>query len=199
MFKKTYRLFYGFYGFRPSGARRGELLERLGELKIKAFGGYDDAERVMFAMFPDYMDEDEIIFPIDAVRISYNSKFSSSLSHRDFLGSILGLGIERIKVGDILVYDGEALCFSDSSISQYIVSNLERVGHTKVTAQIAALELLNIPEKENRDKKCNRIIAEGGYGFWRGIRKIKKRGSGGYKSREGKRKLEAAQKAFPSQ
>ena len=101
--------------------KAGELLERLGELKIKAFGGYDDAERVMFAMFPDYMDEDEIIFPIDAVRISYNSKFSSSLSHRDFLGSILGLGIERIKVGDILVYDGEALCFSDSSISQYSI------------------------------------------------------------------------------
>lgn len=132
--------------------KAGELLERLGELKIKAFGGYDDAERVMFAMFPDYMDEDEIIFPIDAVRISYNSKFSSSLSHRDFLGSIIGLGIERIKVGDILVYDGEALCFSDSSISQYIVSNLERVGHTKVTAQIAALELLNIPEKKIETK-----------------------------------------------
>ena len=41
---------------------------------------------------------------------------------------------------------------ADCSISQYIVSNLERVGHTKVTAQIAALELLNIPEKKIETK-----------------------------------------------
>ena len=93
------------------------------------------------------MDDEDIFFPVDAVKITYNSKFSSALSHRDFLGSILGLGIERVKIGDILVYDGEAYCFADSSISSYIAANLEKAGRTKVSAKITDLNLVKLPEK----------------------------------------------------
>ena len=125
-----------------------ELLKGIRDLKVKAFGGYDEAERVVFALYPDYFDDDDIFFPIDAVKITYNQKFASSLSHRDFLGSILGLGIERIKLGDILVYEGEAYCFADSSISSYICANLERAGRTKVSASITDLSLVKLPEKK---------------------------------------------------
>lgn len=124
-----------------------ELLTNVRDLKVKAFGGYEEAERVVFALYPDYMDDEDIFFPVDAVKITYNSKFSSALSHRDFLGSILGLGIERVKIGDILVYDGEAYCFADSSISSYIAANLEKAGRTKVLAKITDLNLVKLPEK----------------------------------------------------
>lgn len=66
------------------------------KIKFLAFGGYQDCERKMISVFPDYVSEDEVIFPISAVGITYNSKFSTELTHRDFMGSILGLGIERI-------------------------------------------------------------------------------------------------------
>lgn len=130
---------------------RGKAMEMLGRIRdigVRAFGGYDDAERVIFALYPDYMDGEDIFFPVDAVKITYNPKFSSSLSHRDFLGSILGLGIERAKVGDILVYDSEAYCFADASVSSYITANLERVGHTKVSAETADMSLVRLPEKK---------------------------------------------------
>lgn len=125
-----------------------ELLKYVRDLKVKCFGGYEDAERVVFAMYPDYMDDEDIYFPVDVVKITYNAKFSSALSHRDFLGSILGLGIERVKLGDILVYDAEAYCFADSSISSYITANLEKVSHTKVSAQIVDMSGIKIPEKK---------------------------------------------------
>lgn len=66
-----------------------ELLRKYDGLKTKQFGGYDDAERKMIAVFPEYIDEEDIYFPLGAVGISYNKKFTSSISHRDYLGSIM--------------------------------------------------------------------------------------------------------------
>lgn len=125
-----------------------ELLRKYDGLKTKQFGGYDDAERKMIAVFPEYIDEEDIYFPLGAVGISYNKKFTSSISHRDYLGSIMGLGIERGKVGDIVAMDGEAICFAEQSIADYILSNLERVGHTKVKTQKADINQLRLPEKK---------------------------------------------------
>lgn len=59
--------------------------------------------RRIIGFCPDYAEITNQDFPIDAVKISYNKKFSTEMSHRDYLGSILGLGIDRSKVGDILV------------------------------------------------------------------------------------------------
>ena len=125
-----------------------KLLRHYDGLEISSFGGYDDAERKIISLFPDYVEKDNIIFPIEAVRIRHNTKFSTSLSHRDYLGSVLGLGVERLKIGDILVMEGEALCFAECSIADYIVSNLERVGHTKRKAEKTELNSLNLPEKK---------------------------------------------------
>lgn len=98
-------------------------------MKYEFFGGYEDAERVIFAAGPDWMETLE--FPVDAVYISVKGK-GSSLTHRDFLGAVLALGITRDVIGDICVKDGEALLFCKSDISDYIIFNLTSIGRFSV-------------------------------------------------------------------
>lgn len=118
---------------------------------IFVYGGYEDSERVKVGFFPEFSTVDVREFPIKAVEISYNSQFSRALSHRDFLGSILGLGITREKTGDIIIEEGRAVAFTDSDIADYIAVNLERVGHTKVRVKI--LESFKPKPKEPQEKR----------------------------------------------
>ncbi len=103
---------------------------------ILIYGGYEDSERVKLGFFPEFSDEDISLFPITPVEISYNAKYSKTLTHRDFLGSVLGLGITREKTGDIITEEGRAVIYADSDVADYIAVNLERVGHTKVNVKI---------------------------------------------------------------
>lgn len=113
------------------------------------YGGYDYSERKIIAFYPDYMDQEDIIYPIDALKIyPRNKKFSNNLTHRDFLGSILGLGITRAKVGDIIVNDDFALAFVCRSISDFIMSSLEMVKQTVVDVEL----LHTIPEEVTTPK-----------------------------------------------
>ena len=121
------------------------------ECNIFIYGGYEDSERVKVGFFPEFTEADTNVFPIKAVEISYNSQFSRVLSHRDFLGSILGLGITREKTGDIIIEDDRAVAFVDEDIAEYIVVNLERVGHTKVRVKL--LEHFKPAKKEAQEKK----------------------------------------------
>ena len=107
-----------------------------GDCEIIVYGGYADSERVKIGFFPEFTVPDEKDFEIVPVEISYKRQFSRELTHRDFLGSILGLGITREKTGDIIVEESRAIAFTDIDIADYIVINLERVGHTKVNVKI---------------------------------------------------------------
>lgn len=119
-------------------------------LPCVTYGGYDMAERVV-AGFGDYIDE--YSFPIKCICISsVSQKFADKLTHRDFLGSLMNLGIKRELLGDIVIKDncGYLLCLEQ--ISDYIVENLTRIKHTSVKAQVldSIPELLNIePDETN--------------------------------------------------
>ena len=145
---RNHSLFYTDFLDPSMCAKACDVLRFVRDLKFIPFGGYEDAERQMIALCPDYFSNEDIVFPVDVIKITHNTKFSVSLSHRDYLGSVLGMGIERSKIGDILVFDDATYCFADSSISSYIISNLERVGHTKVRTELVNLDTLIIPEKK---------------------------------------------------
>lgn len=135
--------------------KTGELLRLLGanqEFKSCCFGGFDDAERVMIGFFPDYMEIDNSLFPIGAINISYNKKFSSKLKHRDFLGAVLSLGIKRDKIGDIIIDDGFATIIAESKIVSYIMLNLEKVANTKVCCKKIKLDYLNSRKNDSAEK-----------------------------------------------
>lgn len=107
------------------------------------FGGYAYSERQMAAFLPDafslYMEESEIqnLYPIRIVKITpVHAKFAEELDHRDYLGALLNLGIERSKLGDILVQEKSAYVFVNEALADFIVSELIKVRHTVVLPQI---------------------------------------------------------------
>ncbi len=105
-------------------------------------GGYESAERRMIKFFSDSEGETECEtpFPIQCVRIeAVSEKFSDQLTHRDFLGAVLNLGIDRGKTGDILVRDNTAYLLATETMAPFICENLEQVRHTRVRASLCAL------------------------------------------------------------
>ncbi|WP_072525603.1 YlmH family RNA-binding protein [Clostridium sp. Marseille-P3244] len=122
-----------------------------------SFGGYDMAERQMAAFIPDalylrYRNDqpsfDTLDYPFDVLKISpLNRKFSDRLCHRDYLGAVLNLGIERCKIGDILADGTDALIFVHRDLKQLVCEELVRVRHTSVvTSQIDPGEINLSPE-----------------------------------------------------
>ena len=96
------------------------------------YGGTDDAERVMIGFFPEFIELDKALFPISPVLISG----AFGLTHRDILGSVLGLGIKREMIGDIFVEGDRAVVMCDSSISDFLLYQLKTVGRNKVAASL---------------------------------------------------------------
>jgi len=117
------------------------------DVSVTFFGGTVDTERVMTGISPDYAILEPNDFPIETLTIQYN-KFKRKPSHRDILGSILGLGIDRSRVGDILLFDERAFVFLDSEIVGFVSSNLEAVGSSKVECSVGNVEDLYLPLEE---------------------------------------------------
>ncbi len=96
------------------------------------YGGIDDSERAVCIIYDDNYEITEDDIPITTLSISWN-KCSKKLAHRDFLGSILGCGIKREKVGDIILDEDRAFVACMSDISKYLLYNLSKVGSTAVS------------------------------------------------------------------
>ena len=102
------------------------------DTKYETFGGYNDSERQMAAFLPDALYYTHF-YPIQILKIEpLQKKFTESLTHRDYLGAILNLGIERSKLGDILVMEDFAYLFVQESLADYICNGLTRIRHTSV-------------------------------------------------------------------
>ena len=138
---------------RAKCARFAERLRGERELSVTAFGGTEDAERQKLGFCPAEEELTEEEFPISVLRITKkNKKFGQSgLSHRDYLGSILGLGIERRLLGDILVSEEETFCFVSEEIADYITVNLEQVSKTSVKVeQVSRAEAVTERQTETK-------------------------------------------------
>ena len=118
--------------------RSAMFLQRLIKMGIAAaaYGGYQNAERNMLGFAPPGRDEPLVYddFPIVLLAITYNGRFSRQLTHRDFLGAALGLGLDRGKIGDIQLTESGAVMYMASEVAGYITDNLHEVGRTAVTA-----------------------------------------------------------------
>lgn len=122
------------------------------DIKYMSFGGNSQCERRIMGFCPDYMDICQEDFPIDIIKISANKKFSVEMSHRDYLGSVLGLGIDRSKVGDIIIFDGSALCYVKKEISDFINTNLIKVGRNNVLTEVFDIKEFELPEVKTEEK-----------------------------------------------
>ncbi len=143
--EKAFRQGRALYGDFLSENSLGELLRRASYLPVSPvlFGGYEDAERKMVAFIPEYEEAD---FPISAISLS--SPRIKNLSHRDFLGSIMGLGIKREKCGDIIIGEDSCQILLHRDIADFVCSSLDKVGREGVKTQITALCDLNVPQRK---------------------------------------------------
>lgn len=115
--------------------------------KFRFFGGYDTAQRQILGTFAPYSEPEDIDFPIKAFTFTYRR--SDHLTHRDFLGCLMSLGIERDTVGDIIVSEGRTVVFVCDSVA-LPVGALEKIGRVGVKVS-EGFELDAIPVQEYKD------------------------------------------------
>ncbi|MGI6711618.1 MAG: RNA-binding protein [Bacillota bacterium] len=114
-----------------------DILRGLPELSFSTSGGYVGAERARFAIYPHWEKEAFIDYRLAFLDVKGNSKFSH-ITHRDYQGSLLALGLTRDKIGDILVHSKGCQVVLDEDIADYILLNWQRVA--KVPIKVAKIE-----------------------------------------------------------
>lgn len=116
------------------------------------FGGYKGAERKIFGVFPHWEECDINAFPISVIEFKV-PKFRT-LTHRDYLGTLMSLGIDRNKTGDILVFDEGAFVLVQRDIADYVVSNVTKIANAGVKAKIVALNDFIPPSPKTKAVSC---------------------------------------------
>lgn len=104
------------------------------------WGGHMDCDHVTACFFPkDWTDTGYEIFPVVCIRVTpLNERYAQFLEHRDYLGAILNLGMERSKIGDIRICDKTAYIFCKEEFASFVVENFIMVKHTQITCEILA-------------------------------------------------------------
>lgn len=119
-----------------------EMEKEISYVPYRIFGGMEEAERCMICFGSPEMCGYEAEFPIVCVKMEpLIQKFADRLSHRDFLGALMNLGITREKLGDIIVKDNAGFLFCLETVSDYIIQNIDFVKHTHVRCRICRDEL----------------------------------------------------------
>ena len=121
--------------------------EKYYETRTETFGGVDFAERQIIAFIPDALYY-EWTYPIAVLKVEpAYPKFAEKLGHRDLLGSIMTLGIDRAKIGDILMGDGCYYILCEENVAPYFMEQLTKVRHTLVHLSIADADEINFHQE----------------------------------------------------
>lgn len=114
-----------------------------------AFGGYEGAERLCLKVFPASL----AVSPPRISCLQVKGPFKeNNLTHRDLLGSVLGLGLRRDQVGDILIFsDDRSAIMVPESKGGLICSQLSRIGSVPVECTLVDASELPLPGKEGRE------------------------------------------------
>ncbi len=142
--------------------RAEELLRRTGYTDCFFWGGYNDAERTCPVFFTDYCDESVIVTDPSLAEIVFIfaelDRFNkgAELSHRDVLGSLMGLGIERDAVGDISA-DGNGAVFAlKEPIAPFVLENLTKISRYPVKPTLSTHLR---PSNKNDFEECFDTVA----------------------------------------
>ena len=154
---------YTFTGF-LSLAEQEVLWNACGEIPhipVALYGGTEQSERQMarFGSPEEFGYAEE--FPIVCLAISpAMEKFAENLTHRDFLGALMNLGIDRSTLGDIFIQGKCAWLFCTDKIADYICENLTKVKHTNVICKRAEGDrefVIKEPEEQTITAASERI------------------------------------------
>lgn len=122
-----------------------DILNSERDLKYTVDGGYEEAERSVISIYPFYMEYEDIEKQIRFLQIEGNFKFKT-ISHKDYLGSLMNLGIKREKVGDIIIHENFCQVIVSADICDFIIMNLEKVSRNNVKVkEISKNEIIYNP------------------------------------------------------
>lgn len=108
-------------------------------------GGYEQADRQMLCVYPDYIQPDDLTYPIAVLQLRY--KKEHPIGHRDVLGSLMALQIKRETVGDIIVSDGLIELILMDHLADFVQSEIQKIGRVGVTiTRVPTVTLANIPK-----------------------------------------------------
>lgn len=113
-------------------------------IRVETFGGYEFAERQMAVFLSDapFIQHE---YPFVSVKIEpLHAKFAEALTHRDYLGAVLNLGIDRSQIGDLIVEAQSCILFCTPQIGAFLAEECTRIRHTVVTCGIFELQELKI-------------------------------------------------------
>lgn len=135
-------------------------------VEVRTCGGYEGAERLVAGFAPEGEIEPSD-WPVACLRLSWNSKFSAP-GHRDILGALMALGVQRGTTGDIQVGDGEAFLFALTEVADYLTANLDSAGRAKLSVRVAAPDEVRTAQPKGRQfrvtlasMRLDALVAEG--------------------------------------
>ena len=163
----------GFLDARQQSLVRRAFGERRGDVRIAYYGGYGDADRVIMAALPYYMQFEESLPTQDAAgdeernadgtpeavrelltviratvpKGSTASRSGRALSHSDYLGALTGLGLKRTVIGDILVRDDGADIIVLTDIADFLMNTFASAGRSHLSLERLPIEALKLPER----------------------------------------------------
>lgn len=123
-----------------------EILHQRGEHRWRFLGGHEDAERRVIVFLPDYLEDleaDSEDMPITAIRCTKNK--ADTLTHRDYLGSLMGLQIKRECIGDILIGGHGADIVVLKEIAPFLLLNYTKAGRKHLSTEEIPLSRLIVP------------------------------------------------------
>ena len=121
-----------------------------------SYGGFEQAERKMFVIYPDKFNsivvEKNLSHIVEIIRIELTDDLKGKYTHRDYLGAVIKLGVERKKIGDIIVDNNGADIIVDKDIVKFLsenLSSLTRFSKSTITVQnIEDLRPVEIKKEE---------------------------------------------------
>ncbi|WP_429971252.1 RNA-binding protein [Fructilactobacillus sp. Tb1] len=120
------------------------LVNRYPNLKLATNGGYAGAEMKRGLIYPEYFEPQLSDFELSVLQIDYPIKFAT-IKHSQVLGTIMGSGIERSVLGDIIT-DGEQWeVIVEKTMESYLINSIDHIGRTKVKlVPIPADQILHV-------------------------------------------------------
>ena len=121
------------------------------------WGGYEDAERGIYLFYPDYMDEESARLSAPLALLRAHKSRSDTLTHRDYLGALMGLQIDRSVVGDILVHEEGADIIVHEDVAEFILMNFGKAGRKNLS--LTREELSDLRQAVTEEKRGTGSVA----------------------------------------
>lgn len=125
------------------------------DYNVMFFGGFGDAEKKIMGVFPQWSEPDTGEFPIICLKVI--GGYTRKLTHRDYLGTVMSLGIAPQKLGDIVVYDDFAYVLLHNDVAEYVSDNLHKIGNQGVKVEL--IDNPDVIKIERRYKTIGAVCA----------------------------------------